>query len=106
MQEGSIVVMNKPMEEALWEALSKLLIKPPPRPSSTEFIVTALASEKECEEMEYKQGGIYIDEYPEYFEKGIPFDITLFSELLPPDLNVQEMVEKKPEVKKQQLEFA
>lgn len=93
MQEGSIVVMDKPMEETLWIAMAKLVGIDPPRPSGEYHMVTAMASEKECEDLNFKKGAIYIDSYPKYEKVGVPFDITLFSELLPPSIRPLELVE-------------
>ena len=94
MQEGSIVIMTKAMDEQLFSALSQVFKKPPPQPSETvHHMVTGLASEEILNEMGVEMA-IYLDTYPEYEAADVPFDASLFSELLPPDIDVNELVEE------------
>jgi len=96
MQEGSIVIMERPMEWSFVEACRRFLHelgKMPPEPGDTQYMVTGIASKEECDDGEIKFG-IYLDAYPAYEKAGLPFDGELFVELLPPNLNVDQLFEK------------
>jgi len=84
MEAGSIVIMDKPMDEALWQAMATYMVKPPPRPSDSIYMVSNIAPEEEVKELDLKEG-IYLIEYPEYETNRVPFDSSLFVELLRPE---------------------
>jgi hypothetical protein len=99
MQEGSIVIMEKPVEWSFKEACKQFISelgKMPPEPGDTQYMVTGLASKEECRDAEIKFG-IYLDAYPTYEKAEIPFDGDLFIELLPPNLNVDQLFDEVPE---------
>lgn len=83
MQEGSVIIMEKAMEPELWEAMRAYMIKPPPIPSKTQYMVTGFCKEEQAKELGFKTG-IYLDAYPEYEAKEVPLNADLFVELLPP----------------------
>jgi hypothetical protein len=81
MQEGSRVMMAKPIDEKLYQAMLAYMIKPPPVPNDVvSYIVTGMV------EVSPESGyttGIYLDAYPEYEEAEVPFNAELFVELEP-----------------------
>src|SRR5688572_19192914 len=93
MEKGSLVIMTKDMPIIDRIAIMQCLRTHCPYPSDKVFIVTDIATQQEAIEMEYDMG-IFIDGYPILEDWRVPFDAKLFTELLPPNLNVDKLLEE------------
>lgn len=87
IQEGSDVIMVKPMDEKLKKALIQYGFKTIPVPSDV-IHYTVYGLEEMEEHVPYRVG-IYLEELPQYIEENVALDINLFAEMQPKQLQVR-----------------
>lgn len=85
MQEGSNVVMIKPLSESFIKGITLYGFKRYPVPSDVVYHQVTLIEEMPPE-VPYRVG-IYLDSFPEFYDEKVGFDINLFAEVqMPPPL--------------------
>lgn len=90
MQEGSIVIMKRPLPENEQHYLLMRGLKYP-TPGDQTHVVTMLKSSKKIPNTQI----LALDTFPEIFDAGIVFYADLFEEVMPPDDSViDELVEE------------